>query len=175
MLEDSTLNAYTLNLTDQQVKTLKDLLAPSTGWEDEPGENYELTRELERAEAIAKSITLLYVNEYELSKEYGGPEEGGWYYTASRLHRSAAFDNYVAAIDYAVKYLREVHFISKDEYRRICTDDYKDIIRQLSDPFWHEYGMQLWSNLDKYGEGTIVAIEPTPGLDDNSHIRQYYH
>lgn len=29
--------------------------------------------------------TLMYVNAYEVSRHYGGPEEGGWYYNAGNL------------------------------------------------------------------------------------------
>ena len=176
MLKDTKFKACTLNLTDEQIKTLTDLIAPSAGWEDEPDINYGLLSELERAASVARTADpLYYINEYEVTREYGGPEEGGWYYTVYRLHRSAAFDNHVAAIDEAVNYLRDVEFISMDEYRHFCTDEYNDLVNKLIDPTWCEFGMQLWSNMDKYGDGIILAIEPTPGCSDNTHVHQYYH
>ena len=41
----------------------------------------------ERCFDIAIGETVYYVNEYEVDRAYGGPEEGGWWYDTGRFIR----------------------------------------------------------------------------------------
>jgi len=47
--------------------------------EEGPGATYE------EEDASEPTPTILYVNAYAVSRHYGGPEEGGWWYDSGRV------------------------------------------------------------------------------------------
>lgn len=50
----------------------------------------------------------VYVSLYETSRNYGGPEEGGWWYTSYTLDHSEEFNNLEEARAYADKLRDEI-------------------------------------------------------------------
>lgn len=77
--EDRQYNA--LALTTTELKTLLKVLAPSG--QDEEDVNHELYAKLWQHANYGHGMW--FVNVYEESTRYGGPEEGGWHYTHREL------------------------------------------------------------------------------------------
>jgi hypothetical protein len=72
---------------------------------DEPGMNpeYDLSRD--------KKLQVIWVNAYRISRHYGGPEEGGWYYDWNTCIASMPVLNGTkttqARIDFIIEWMQE--------------------------------------------------------------------
>ena len=64
-----------------------------------------------------------YVNVYEMTRLYGGPEEGGWWYDAGELILSKKLPNVDAAYDYAES-LSEKYPSTGKRYSVLGGEDY---------------------------------------------------
>jgi len=62
----------------------------------------------EPAEEYTEVQKPVYVSVYEVSRNYGGPEEGGWWYDAYSLEDSKEFLNKVEAKEYAEELKRKI-------------------------------------------------------------------
>lgn len=112
----------------------------------------------------------LFINVYERDQQYGGPEEGGWYYHNRSCLFSIGQDVVMSEVD-------DVNLVFgpvADKFEEYClaygieiTWDRQAIMDQIesTDSFWA-------SNLDKYGEGIELAIERLPGqsIDTARHF-----
>ena len=69
--------------------------------------------------------TAYIIGIYELSREYGGPEEGGWYYTAGNLVRVCRiFRNPDSAYDYVNRINRTLQY----RIKKACAVPYYSVI-----------------------------------------------
>jgi len=59
-----------------------------------------------------------YVNIYRTEREYGGPEEGGWWFTTGECIESRKFNEHSEATDYSEKVENEM----KDPNETWCSD-----------------------------------------------------
>lgn len=57
---------------------------------------------------------MFYVHKYSISRDYGGPEEGGWYYT----HRSPVESNVFSHDDEAICYEQARILNDQEQMRR---------------------------------------------------------
>ena len=73
------------------------------------GEGYVVNRPLRRG--VEHTAAVRYVNVYEETREYGGPEEGGWYYTVGEVVESVKVPRNadVHVVEKIVARLRETH------------------------------------------------------------------
>ena len=129
-----------------------------------------------------QSITsrMLYYNVYTVEQQYGGPEEGGWYYhirTCTHSEGVVAFapDREVTDSfhDMFKHFLKDAELLDiSNEYSEMSQTDLETLLRYIFLDERSNLGMYLTS-VDRYGEGRVIAIEPAAALSEDTR-RQIY-
>ena len=75
---------------------------------------------------------MFYINEYEVDRKFGGPEEGGWWYDTGRFircHATTTHPDDAEAIAERLRgsYLREVNAGKRPPDSVLSTGDYRAI------------------------------------------------
>ena len=110
----------------------------------------------------------LYVNVYESVQEYGGPEEGGWYYNQNYPISSKKVNNYAEAV--SLKEKLEVDIKEKNAVRGSGSMKVQDWAKDLPDEW--EPNSQQEDESTVYYEGTeFVTIESHPAKQPGARPR----
>jgi hypothetical protein len=164
---------FAVSLDEDEMTALMTLLGPSS---DEGEPNEELCNKLyDVSQHNPIAANMYFINIYDRDQQYGGPEEGGWWFHTMLCEYSLGYDcvdwNQIGVPDF--RYLIDM-FIEQvqtnfDEADILNKPDLKeDIARSLTEHDYYEV-----AQLDHYGVGRVVAIERQPGARHNTR-RQYY-
>tara|TARA_R110000787_G_scaffold37867_13_gene95914 strand:- start:5343 stop:5672 length:330 start_codon:yes stop_codon:yes gene_type:complete len=108
----------------------------------------------------------MYLNIYECSQAYGGPEEGGWWYNCRELIESSSVENLVKAQN-TVKILNERFGNNRGEYKMGHNEfDGADDNGVADDSFLMRGG--LWGHSEM-----VARIEKKPGRNHPSVAPHY--
>ena len=96
-----------LYLTEKEIDLLKTLVLPGTDFDDDGSIKSDCTDEAHVASTLYEKLRkqrrgdtgAVWVTTYELGDMYGGPEEGGWWYTHYTLLSSRGFTNIESALE----------------------------------------------------------------------------
>ena len=143
--------AYTLNLTDEQLELIRQVAQHK---------NDSLVFELARAEAIADSFTVFYVNLYH---EYSPLSAG---------HIRKCVDTYATtSLEYACDLANTLIDVYdgkpvdiNETMHKIKIDDEKHYKE------WCIFGKDVWTGWIDINTLATIAIEATPGFSDNKHL-----
>lgn len=84
-----------------------------------------------------------YVNVYEVTQAYGGPEEGGWWYECGIPIASVPFDSFKEAVEYQGKMMIKYPF-TKNRYSAADRGDDYDVLVQK------HYGQEFPEETPRY-------------------------
>lgn len=181
---------YNVALNKDQVKLILDLLAPGCD-PDENSVNRQLFDLIERTKN--SDVQMYYINIYSVCQEYGGAEEGGWYYHTTDCEMSFGFDNLPRAVDEFNLLVSTEYARDDEDWQCITTEQiienasyleavaysnsyYSDNIPVLINTHIVGYNTRTiaeYSDLDRHGEGTVVRIERMPA-ESHDTTRRYY-
>jgi hypothetical protein len=101
-----------------------------------------------------------FLNMYSITRQYGGPEEGGWYYDAyDCTYTSSGWDTDMV-----------------DEFIDVCHNNgisspdlhHYYLLRMLQQHMYYQLG-----NLDRLGQGILVVIERAPAAQQTKERPHY--
>lgn len=162
---------FSITLDEDQITSLLTLLQPSSD-EGDPGE--ELYGKLYRySNNNPIAANMYFINLYSTQQAYGGPEEGGWWYTVINCETSVGYDCYSAWNDQTdfTNLVVELHKLMTewlDEEVDMPTDEQIDEALKLNDYCYINCGPSSYTDSDLF-----IAIERQPGAQHNTD-RQYY-
>lgn len=158
-----------ITLNEDEATVLLQLLAPSS---DEGQPNEELYNKIYRYSQMNPiASSMFYINIYERCQQYGGPEEGGWWYHTTHCCSSVGYAcaDWNTSEQHDFSYLLDMFFESiQDVIESKELPDKEDVKTALLTHDCYQI-----SDIDRYDEGTIVAIERQPGAQHSTQ-RQYY-
>lgn len=171
---DPITHAYTLKLTEKEVQRLISLLIDNAVDDTDgsyTGATGHMLSQLNRAVNTADVCTLLYMNVYESTRVYGGPEEGGWWYTRNEcVYTFASSDECSIMTECSVQcdlYNVDPGLIDPDT-ETLIADAMDDIL----------IGKRTLVLVDDYDEhamaGLQIMLEAAPACSDNTHEHHYY-
>lgn len=158
-----TTKVCTVTLTQQDIDVLLALLEPSSQQPEDPGA--DLYTHLATAKRLARET--FYLNIYEIKQNYGGPEEGGWYYHTTECVGIHPF----AYLDEAT---RELEYIAADYNIELDSETIKQTWMEVNaGKALVDQSVAYYSESNKYGECTMLAIEMMPAASEDLE-RQHY-
>lgn len=164
---------FNVTLNEDQLAVLMDLLGPSS---DEGEPNEELCNKLyDLSHFNPVAANMWFINIYSRDQQYGGPEEGGWWYHTTQCEYSLGFD----CVDWNQPSVPDLSYLLDSYLAQIDSNfDGVECLEKVGtkleiEEFIREHGYFEYSELDRYGEGTIVSIERQPGAQHNMQ-RQHY-
>ena len=167
---------FCIDLNEDEISDLLTLLEPSSD-EGDPGEQLYLKLwKLRHQNPIVNNM--YFINVYDREQQYGGPEEGGWWYHSMICEGSYGYDcvdwnqisipDFRFLIDMFIEQL-QTEFEGDEVFNFLNNDNLKtEITEALLRNDYFEY-----AELDHYGVGRVVAIERQPGAQHNLN-RQHY-
>jgi arsenate reductase-like glutaredoxin family protein len=166
---------HTIHCNPDQYEVIK--LAVYQATEDNLDDN--IREVFNRAE---QSITsrMLYYNVYNVEQQYGGPEEGGWYYHTYRCTYSEGVEAFSqdrqvtdSFHDMFKHFLKDAELLTiPNDYSEMSQDDIETLVKYTFLVEKSNLGMYL-SAVDRYGEGIVIAIEPAAALSEDTRREIY--
>lgn len=167
-------------LTLEQLELVRQLVKPSIEYDDDgdmniwaEDENAMNAAQIYRQTEIANKIELqlAWLTVYEVHREHGGEEEGGWGYNHWYMRETEPFDNIedlVHAFNKKVGELaEEVCMPLEEALDRLLTDEEMDKLRHNIDTSFTYLKMERFRD-DAYSSVYLV-IEVTPGSETTLH------
>lgn len=100
-------------LSEEQIDLLKTLLQPGADMDDDGyPENDQAVLYVKLSDQRRSRQGALWVSLYEETQQYGGPEEGDWWYTHHELLDGQGFTE----LDKLLKYYNELYAAMRSEY-----------------------------------------------------------
>lgn len=165
---DVTEPTYTMTLSRREMKVLTALIA---AYDDEDDDSYTTAtiRHIKDAARRQACQSFKFVNVYDYTQQYGGAEEGGWYYTTTECVRSYGV---------AVCSERDLHRLIElfiEMSIEWCDTVYPSTIEATAEIYQQLVSLQIVqsSQLDKYGAGYVVRVEDEPGESEDTSTRIY--
>ena len=116
--------------------------------------NYKKTA----VEHFPDNYNISYVSVYEVTREYGGPEEGGWWYNEYTL-----IDSRLVSIDEEAYLLYDFLNIKYNTNKAINIDNFKRELEFANEDIKHTIETYQISNRYEPGSKILVTIEKKRG------------
>lgn len=175
-MKNTATTVYPVTLTKEQLELIKNLVADDVNFCDDGSVDIwnedakvmnagQIFKQCEIAEHVGVQVAWLSV--YEMQRAYGGPEEGGWYYTDKQLCSTRAYDSVgalVRAYNSNADSLAEQVGLSREEAlaEHITEEWLADTIHRIDSPFTYVKYACFKENRDR---SFYLVIEVTPGAD----------
>lgn len=165
---------YSITLNEDEIADIMTLLRPSSDDGESGEELYAKLHKLTHDNPIAAHM--YFINLYIKTRMYGGPEEGGWYYTATECESSHGFncadrssENDLPDFDYLVENFFKLMTEWFDEEERPGLPSFDQMVAALKA---NDY-CSIVLDSTMLSDDVFVAIERQPGAQHNNR-RQHY-
>lgn len=157
-----------LTLNHEDLETILELLGPSS---DEGDPNYDLYWSIRCKMSNPIAHAMYFINFYTIDQQYGGPEEGGWWYHTYDCNWSLGFDCIVGW--QSGEPVKDFSRIVDELFSAIEEPDYPAQTKEEIIEFLKTNNHYQYYQVDKYGEGWMIEITQACAGGHNTERQRY--